>query len=120
MVSDLLLEVDSAGRWTRLELATSGGLLTLHPEPDESAVHGNVVTPSGVRPLALPWSAAHRLLLPGDPVATVALDAGRGDAVPCPGIVVGTDLSVTATDAIERPTAGPDPLPGPSWPLEAG
>jgi hypothetical protein len=120
IVSDLLLELDPAGRWSRLELATSGGILTLHPEPDGSAVHGNVVTPSGVRPLALAWSADHRLLVEDDPVATVALDAGKDDAVAGPGIIIGTDLSVTATDAIEPPAARPDSLPGPSWPLEAG
>ena len=120
IVSDLLLELDPAGHWSRLELATSDGILTLHPEPDRSAVHGNVVTPSGVRPLALAWSAAHRLMLPGDPVAAVALGAGREEAVTGPGIVVNADLSVTATDAIERPTEGPGTLPGPSWPLEAG
>ena len=120
IVSDLLLELDPAGHWSRLELATSDGILTLHPEPDGSAVHGNVVTPNGVRPLALAWSAAHRLLLPDDPVAAVALGAGWEDAVSGPGIVVSADLSVTATDAIERPTGRPDPLPGPSWPLEAG
>jgi hypothetical protein len=120
IVSDLILELDPAGQWSRLELATSDGILTLHPEPDGSAVHGNVVTPNGVRPLALAWSAAHRLLLLDDPVAAVALGAGWEDAVSGPGIVVGADLSVTATDAIERPTGRPDPLPGPSWPLEAG
>jgi hypothetical protein len=120
IVSDLLLEVDPAGRWSRLELATGSGILTLHPDPDDSAVHGNVVTPSGVRPLALAWSAAHRLLVPDDPVATVALGAGKDDAVAGPGIIIGTDLSVTATDAIEPPAARPDSLPGPSWPLEAG
>ena len=44
LVSDLLLELDPVGRWTRLELATTAGILTLHPEPDDTAVHGNVVT----------------------------------------------------------------------------
>lgn len=120
IVSDLFLELDPAGHWSRLELATSDGILTLHPEPDGSAVHGNVVTPNGVRPLALAWSATHRLLLPGDPVAAVALGAEWEDAVSGPGIVVGADLSVTATDAISRPTERPGSLPGPSWPLEAG
>ncbi|MGZ6270065.1 MAG: hypothetical protein ACXWMU_05810 [Candidatus Limnocylindrales bacterium] len=120
IVSDLFLELDPAGHWSRLELATSDGILTLHPEPDGSAVHGNVVTPSGVRPLALAWSAAHRLLLPGDPVAAVALGAERQEAVSGPGIVVGVDLSVTAADAIERPAERLGTLPGLSWPLEAG
>ena len=46
------LEVAPNGRVTRLELTTGAGLLTLHPEPDESALHGNVVTPTGIRHLA--------------------------------------------------------------------
>jgi hypothetical protein len=32
LVSDLLLDVDANGSWTRLELATARGILTLHPE----------------------------------------------------------------------------------------
>ena len=34
-------------------MTTPAGLLTLHPEPDETAMHGNVVGPDGVRHLAL-------------------------------------------------------------------
>ncbi len=120
IVSDLLLEVDHEGRWSRLELATSSGILTIHPAIDSSAVHGNVVTPEGVRPLAFAWSATHRLVLRDDPVAAVALGAGPEDSVTGPGIAIGADLSVTPTDAIELPAARPDLLPGPSWPLEAG
>jgi hypothetical protein len=61
--SDLLLETAADGRPTRLELATSSGLLTLHPENDGSALHGNTVTTAGVRHHTLPWSAGHVLLV---------------------------------------------------------
>jgi hypothetical protein len=47
-----LLETDRTGRLTRLEIATAAGLLTLHPDLGETVLHGNVVTPTGVRHLS--------------------------------------------------------------------
>lgn len=74
LLRSLLLEVSPAGRATRLELTTRVGLLTLHPEPDESAMHGNVVTPDGVRHLAFQWSPEHELLVLSSPAsATIAV-----------------------------------------------
>jgi hypothetical protein len=74
LIRSLLLEVSSDGRATRLEMTTRAGLLTLHPEPDESALHGNVVAAGGVRHLALPWSPEHELLILGSPAsATIAV-----------------------------------------------
>jgi hypothetical protein len=120
LVSDLLVEVNRDGRWTRLELATARGILTLHPEPDGAAVHGNVVTPDGVVPLAFDWSAGHRLVVAGEPVAAAVLGVMDAAArAPGPGLVVGRDLAVTVADAVEPMSAPPDGLPGPSWPLEA-
>ena len=49
----MLLEASPAGRVTRLELSTAAGLLTLHPDADSRELHGNVVTPTGIRHLAL-------------------------------------------------------------------
>jgi len=118
LLADLLLEVDSAGRWTRLELASAGGILTLHPEPDDTAVHGNVVTERGVVPLVFGWSPGHCLVVAGEPVAAVALGRGRADASPAPGLHVTADLAVTAEEAIVVPAGSPNGLPGPSWPLE--
>ena len=63
LVRSLLLEASADGRPTRLEMTTLAGLLTLHPEPDESALHGNVVTPAGVRHLTLAWSPEHELFV---------------------------------------------------------
>ena len=65
----MLLETSPAGRPTRLEMTTPAGLLTLHPEPDETAMHGNVVGPDGVRHLALPWSAEHELFVVASPAS---------------------------------------------------
>jgi hypothetical protein len=59
LLSDLLLEVGTDGRPSRLEIAAPAGLLTLHPEADGQSAHGNVVGPDGVRPLASGWSARH-------------------------------------------------------------
>jgi hypothetical protein len=118
LISALLLEVDPAGRWTRLELATAAGILTLHPEPDERAAHGNVVTARGVVPLAFPWSPAHRLVVVGEPVAAAALGGDARGAAAGPGLLVGVDLGVRAEEQLAAPEPSQDRLPGPSWPLE--
>ena len=69
LVRALLLEVSPTGRPTRLEITTRAGLLTLHPETDESAIHGNVVGADEVRHLAFAWSQEHELLTSGSPAA---------------------------------------------------
>ena len=118
LLSDLLLELDPDRRWTRLELATASGILTLHPDPDGRAVHGNAVTERGVLPLAFGWSPRHRLVVEGEPIAAVALGGSSSDASGDPGLVVSADLSLTAEETIVVPAWSPDRLPGPSWPLE--
>jgi hypothetical protein len=118
VIADLLLEIDPGGRWTRLELATTAGILTLHPEPDERSVHGNVVTERGVVPLALLWSADHRLLLPDEPVAAAALGSDEANPPSGPAIVVDARLEPLAVEAAAVPRRPPDGLPGVSWPLE--
>jgi hypothetical protein len=42
MITSLLLETDTSGRFAHLELSTRTGLLTLHPEAD-GTLHGNAV-----------------------------------------------------------------------------
>lgn len=118
VVIDLLLEVDPGGGWTRLELATAAGMLTLHPEPDGRSVHGNVVTEGGVVPVALPWSPDHRLLLPHEPVAAAALGSDEANPPSGPAIVVDARLEPVAAGVETPPHRPPDGLPGPSWPLE--
>jgi hypothetical protein len=75
----VLLEVDPDGRIARLELTTPAGMLTLHPEPDQREIHGNVVAPDGsVRPLAFAWSPDHEIDVGGRPIAlAVALHRRR-------------------------------------------
>ena len=51
LLRTLLAETNQAGRLVRLELATAAGLLTLHPDLEETVLHGNVVTPTGIRHL---------------------------------------------------------------------
>lgn len=121
VVVDLLLEVHPDGRWARLELATAAGLLTLHPESDRRSVHGNVVTPAGMRHLALGWGSAHRLVVEGEPVAACALLRANPPGLG-PGLVVARDLAIHERVDAETPLAdaGADGLPGPSWPLEDG
>jgi hypothetical protein len=65
----LLLEVSPAGGPARLELTTAAGLLTLHPDGDGRTLHGNVVTPTGIRHLAFEWSFEHELLVLDSPAA---------------------------------------------------
>lgn len=78
VLDDLLLEVEPGGRLTRLELTTTAGQLTLHPEPDERSAHGNVVTPEGIRHLALSWTPGRRVELPWSPIADAVLVADLG------------------------------------------
>jgi len=88
--SAVLLETDARGRPVRLEVATAGGLLTLHPDRSEGALHGNIVTPDGIRHLAFAWSPRHEVLVEGEPLVTVAaagrlsasLPAGRSKDLP--------------------------------------
>ena len=55
-------------------MTTRAGILTLHPEADESAIHGNVVWAGGVRHLAFGWRPDHELFVVGSPAsATITL-----------------------------------------------
>lgn len=65
----VLLEASPAGRPMRLELTSPAGILTLHPNVGGSELHGNVVTPTGIRHLAFDWSSEHDLFVVGSPAA---------------------------------------------------
>jgi hypothetical protein len=143
----LLLEVSGNGRPTRLEMTTRAGLLTMHPEPDESAMHGNVVSAAGVRHLAFDWSDEHELFVVGSPAsatitlvraarivavgASIVLDVLRIDdrLEPLPGrwhieraAVRGWHLRDTNGDEERDVTVGDDGRPAlldeMSWPME--
>ena len=119
--SVILLEVTPAGRPSRLEISTPDGLLTLHPEPDERSIHGNVVRAGGVSPLAFEWGPDHELDLAGSPLGMAvaarrrAFGLGVGEGVTCPVLVVERDLTVhpgecslLRIDATHWRVAGPD------------
>lgn len=76
MRSSLLYETDPVGRFSHLELSTPAGLATLHPEGD-GTLHGNVVTPGGVRHVVgLPCPAGSAVLVAGSPTAAAAAMSG--------------------------------------------
>jgi hypothetical protein len=95
----LVLETNDSRRATRLEVASNAGLLTLHPEPDERELHGNVVAAGGVRHLRFEWSPRHELLVAGLALVSVATvwrlgeDVGAGTGVERPAVVVDVDLT---------------------------
>jgi hypothetical protein len=121
LIESLLLEVSVDGRASRLELGTSAGLLTLHPEAS-GGLHGNVVTTDAIRHLALPWTDDHELEV--EPLAlSGAVTARRldrrlaaGERIDVPVVAVGAGLSVreatrryTRVDAVTWRIEGDDP-----------
>ena len=113
-----LIELDAEGRFLRLELETGAGMLTLHPDPDRRSVHGNIVRPDGVEPVALDRSDDDALAIHGDPFGSALLGArGRG-------WIVGPDLRLHRDDgavvaALRLDERGVPGLDEPQeWPLE--
>lgn len=115
-----LLETDVDGRPSRLEVAASAGLLVLHPEPDGTEAHGNVVGVDGVRPLAFAWGGDHVFDVADLPWVAIAC-AGTippAGSIGRPALLVDRALRVSA---VTRPVAASsDGLPpdGERWPLE--
>ena len=101
LVGSLLLETGLDGAIAKLELATSAGQLTIHPEG--SMLHGNVVRPGGIEHVALSWPEGGVLLVVGTP-ATAAAAArqlepriGVGEGHTLPGVSIGVELAVAPT-----------------------
>jgi hypothetical protein len=67
-----LMELDTDGRLTKVELASPVGLLTLHPEASDTELHGNVATCEGMRHLRLRWSPTAQLIVEGAPLVAAA------------------------------------------------
>jgi hypothetical protein len=116
----LVLETDGARRPQRLEVASNAGLLTLHPDHDERELHGNVVTPDGIRHLRFEWSARHELVAAGMSLVAVAGawrlggEVGVGEGSERPAVVVGADLACVPGEVrFER-------LDGRAWRVRAG
>jgi hypothetical protein len=102
LIRSLLLEVSTAGRPTRLEMTTRAGLLTLHPEPDQSAMHGNVVAPDGVRHLAFTWGPERELLVLGSP-ASAQIAINRFERRVVIGAVTVVDMLRVDDELVPRP-----------------
>jgi hypothetical protein len=88
------------GRFERLEAGSPAGLLTLHPSPDGLTLHGNVVTPTGIRHIARAWGPSHRLVVAGSPGCVALARRGLdmliqpGGSTVFRGIAVDADLEI--------------------------
>jgi hypothetical protein len=100
-----LVEIDPTGRFARLELASSAGMLTLHPDADGRSIHGNVVSNGRVRPLSFDWSSTAAVVIAGDSFGSTILQVGTS----APTLVIGPQLDVAAGEngpALERDSRG--------------
>lgn len=120
----LLYETDPAGRFSHLELAVPGGLVTLHPEGD-GTLHGNVVHgTNGVRHIiGEPFPAGTALLVAGSLVAGAAVArwsrTGASAVVLDPRALTLTHRPVAPDDLVPVDADGaPLPAGGRRWPLE--
>jgi hypothetical protein len=126
VVLSLLLETDPDRRFSHLELSTSAGLLTLHPEGD-GTLHGNAVKPDGLDHVrGIPWDAESVVIVEASSLSSAAaVHHHRPDSPvgrPCvriqldlsirPGLVDPDDLRPTSADGLPllEGAAG--------WPLE--
>jgi hypothetical protein len=116
----LLLETDPGGRWRKLELAGPAGLLTLHPEDDDSAVHGNIATKEGVRHLAFPWSSEHRLHVTGSMATLVVVAQGLADDIAVGEGTRRSGLVVTDDGDVAAATLGIWHLDPDGWAIQVG
>jgi hypothetical protein len=120
--SSLLLELDSDGRFSHLELSTAAGLLTLHPEVD-GTLHGNAITRGGLAHVrGRAWDRDRAIALEGSIVCHAAA-RGPDGSMPAAALRIGLDLSLTDEPAAFRPElVDLDGLPrlhgGVTWPLE--
>ena len=69
-VRTVLVESAPDGRFQRLEMSTAAGLLTVHPDDSGTTLHGNVVTPDGIRHLTFAWGSDQAVLVEGSPAVT--------------------------------------------------
>jgi hypothetical protein len=100
LVHGLLLETAPGGRLLRAEMTAATGLLTLHPDHDGAAMHGNCARDTGVDHIEMPWGADSVLLVGASPltaaIAARALQArvGIGEGCSVPVVEVRPDLTV--------------------------
>jgi hypothetical protein len=115
-----VLETDGEGRPGRLEIASNAGLLTLHPGPDDRELHGNVVTPRGIRHLRFAWSPAHELLVEGLTLASVAIAWRLSGEVPVGEGIERHAVLVASTLECREDVARFERLALAAWRIRAG
>ena len=141
VTTSILLEVDRDGRASRLEVDAPAGLLTLHPADDRRSVHGNIVSPDGVRPLSFDWTEASAFLVEGVPIGEIVTvdrlgrELGVGERASLHVLVVDRHLGVSVgrrafvrlsgsgwrcddEPCLVEPDGTPHLDGGMSWPLE--
>lgn len=114
-----LIELDTSGRFVRLELEAAAGMLTFHPADDGLTAHGNVVRADRVDPTTSPWTADAGIRIARDPFASALLETG-GRVV-----VFAADLTLSPGDPMAE-RGGPDMdergipqlIDAAEWPLE--
>jgi hypothetical protein len=77
-VRTILVETGPDGEVRRLEMSSPVGLLTVHPDEPGTTLHGNVVTPDGIRHLAFAWGPDRVIVIGGSPAATAIAVAWLG------------------------------------------
>lgn len=114
-----LIELDTSGRFVRLELETAAGMLTFHPANDGLTAHGNVVRAELVEPIMVPWTSDTGVRIVGDPFAS-ALLASRGRLVTiAPDLTLSVGDPTEDRDGPELDERGVPRLIDPAeWPLE--
>lgn len=115
-----LVERAPDGAFVRMELATTSGLLTLHPEPDGRSAHGNAVLADGVRPIELPWEPGWGIAIRSDPFGTAVTGwDGRGVVLDPDALTVEPALEVPDEPVLPLDPRGvPGLADAREWPLE--
>jgi hypothetical protein len=110
LIHSLLYKTDGYRRFSHLELATTAGLATLHPEGD-GTLHGNVIRPgSGIEHIVgMPFASDALLLVQGSRLASAAASwAGQGSAEPLLPAVVLDPLTMRLwSETVDRSTLAP-------------
>ena len=122
----LLYETDAEGLFAHLELATAGGLATLHPEAD-GTLHGNTVDAVGVHHIrGVPFTRGTSLVVAGSTVGGAAVAGSATRVGPDTGAVVLDPMTLQLDVRSVRPDdvtpTAEDGTPAldeaVSWPLE--
>lgn len=100
LVQGLLLETAPDGRLLRAEVTAAAGLLTLHPDHESAAMHGNCARDGGLDHIDLPWGPDSVLMVGVSPLTAavaarnLASSVGPGEGCSVPVLEVLPDLTV--------------------------